>query len=622
MDQKLVSKKRNLLRGISEETYTGLRNYVADVYLANYDLKVLMARKFSNLFYSFLPLLKEENGGRVEYQYQKLLEKRKGDQGCESNKEPVVISNRALSLLKEDIKSGKFKRILLADDVILHGRTLNEVYSMIESWFEEGKVEGGTIHVCAYARSEDKMLQNLKFMKEPEPRIRHICHTNGECREISNTIVDFFYLTGVAYTSYVPNVRVDSRSFLGEKLREVISKQENQFFKQSGKKTEWNSIKAYVYIEKNLPDFAISCNMRIYEFEECEEFILIPMVMLKPIKKETLQNCLRELKTLMNDEFYDRMDGYFGSEIGYRTLVYLLSALWGWKFAQNVLGVSCDQFCYEQSEEELNFTQKVLKVNVGQEDFYEKLNDLWSKVAKTYEPAKNISSLVEKEKDYKEVLQLFKNNEECFTPEQLKNNTRVFVGRFLYLNGQLDEKHSQQVLETEDEKKDGKPAKRKRLMGFPVYQLVDWLSDLNHNVSQIINAILEAIDFGKGSIVPISLKEKDKEYFLSVIHAGEENYKYFFNEYFPFLYGLYHLEYLAGRRKTYKKLKTWKEAFTKEYKEYWKQNNHFYLEDDIGRLETMEVTEDYSNVILNAEWKWMTEDDVVYAIKLANDIAE
>lgn len=186
----------------------------------------------------------------------------------------------------------------------------------------------------------------------------------------------------------------------------------------------------------------------------------------------------------------------------------------------------------------------------------------------------------------------------------------------------MDEKHSQQVLETEDKKNDGKSIKRKRLMGFPVYQLVDWLSDLNHNVSQIINAILEAIDFGKGSIVPIRLKEKDKEYFLSVIHAGEENYKYFFNEYFPFLYGLYHLEYLAGRRKTYKKLKTWKESFTKEYKEYWKQNNHFYLEDDIGRLETMEVTEDYSNVILNAEWKWMTEDDVVYAIKLANDIAE
>lgn len=612
MNQKLMIKKRNLLRGISEETYTGLRNYVADVYLANYDLKVLMARKFSNLFYAFLPLLKEENGGRVEYQYQNLLKERK--------EEPIVISNRALPLLKEDIKSGKFKRILLADDVILHGRTLDEVYSMIESWFGEGGIKEYAIDVFAYARSEDKMLHNLKFMEKP--KIRHICRTNGECREISNAIVDFFYLMGVAYTSYVPNVRVNSRSSLGEKLCEAILKQENQFFKQSGKKTEWNSIKAYVYIEKNLPDFAISCNMRIYEFEECEEFVLIPMVMLKPIEKETLQNCLRELKTLMDDELYDRMDDYFGSEIGYRTLVYLLSALWGWKFAQNVLGVSCDQFCYEQFEEELNFTQKVLKDNMGQEDFYGKLDDLWSKVAKIYEPAKNISNLVEKEEDYKEVFQLFKKNEECFTPDQLKNNTRVFVGRFLYLNGQLDEKHSQQVLETEDKKNDGKSIKRKRLMGFPVYQLVDWLSDLNHNVSQIINAILEAIDFGKGSIVPIRLKEKDKEYFLSVIHAGEENYKYFFNEYFPFLYGLYHLEYLAGRRKTYKKLKTWKESFTKEYKEYWKQNNHFYLEDDIGRLETMEVTEDYSNVILNAEWKWMTEDDVVYAIKLANDIAE
>ena len=142
MQNKLLIKKKRLLQRISREKYRDIIRYVKKVYLADYQLKVLMARKFSNMFFALLPLALCENGSNLTYEFGKVFADRD---------KPVIISDRALILLKEQIKSGKYKKILLADDIIIHGRTLDKIYRLIQSWFEEGGIEDYEIKVFAYA---------------------------------------------------------------------------------------------------------------------------------------------------------------------------------------------------------------------------------------------------------------------------------------------------------------------------------------------------------------------------------------------------------------------------------------------------------------------------------------
>ena len=73
MQNKLLIKKKRLLQRISREKYRDIIRYVKKVYLADYQLKVLMARKFSNMFFALLPLALCENGSNLTYRVWKSI---------------------------------------------------------------------------------------------------------------------------------------------------------------------------------------------------------------------------------------------------------------------------------------------------------------------------------------------------------------------------------------------------------------------------------------------------------------------------------------------------------------------------------------------------------------------
>lgn len=210
MKRELVDKRKKLLTRLTRNEYNAYRQFVEKIYLEDYELKILMARKFSNLFISLLELAMEENGGRVRHIY----EEKYGTRG----KEPIIISNRALAFMKPKIVSGEIKRILLADDIVIHGRTLNKVYEQLRTWFKDAGIQDYTIEVYAYAESGEGLL-NVPAL---ENRHTEIVCTQAEWHNISNQIVDIFYLMGQPYTSYVPNYRVReehynfSQHFLGK----------------------------------------------------------------------------------------------------------------------------------------------------------------------------------------------------------------------------------------------------------------------------------------------------------------------------------------------------------------------------------------------------------------------
>lgn len=114
MNKQTIKKKKRILSRITLAEYRELLTFVEEFYLAEYSLKILIARKGSNLFSALIDLVREEDGGRVRQLYEKKFA---------GKEEPVIISDRALDYYAEDIKNGLFQSILIGDDTIRHGRT-------------------------------------------------------------------------------------------------------------------------------------------------------------------------------------------------------------------------------------------------------------------------------------------------------------------------------------------------------------------------------------------------------------------------------------------------------------------------------------------------------------------
>ncbi|MDE6212806.1 MAG: hypothetical protein K2M70_04940, partial [Lachnospiraceae bacterium] len=66
MNRKTIIKKKRILSRISHSQYRELLTFVEEFYLADYSLKILVARKGSNLFSALIDLVREEDGGRVQ----------------------------------------------------------------------------------------------------------------------------------------------------------------------------------------------------------------------------------------------------------------------------------------------------------------------------------------------------------------------------------------------------------------------------------------------------------------------------------------------------------------------------------------------------------------------------
>ena len=604
MDRRLLQQKKKILQRISEKTYQDLLEFVGKIYLAEFDLKILMARKCSNLFNALLPFSAQEEGGRRQRMYAEKFQERK---------EPVIISNRALALVKDKITSGEYRRILLADDIIIHGRTLDRMYRLIQSWFDEAGISDYEIRVYAYVESDDGLLENMIFSKT-----REVCHkySTGKWRAVSNMIVDIFYLLGVSYTSYVPNAKINKESILGRRIEEKLADGNSLFLRQNSADMQRNDVRGYVYIEesKNIPDFAVSCNIRIYEYSG--EYVLVPMVMLNPLENSVLGECLNAVRKLIDDDLWEMLERVREDDIRYRVLVYVLSALFGWRFTESVLGTSAANLEYELQEELMNFSHAVLVEDIVSKYTAEMQDRLWRDVNTAYKPVLNLDELTEDEEDFNKLEEIFRKNIQEFREngqDYKDENSQMLVGKFLYLNGRLDDERCQNIEEKSSVVHEAGIEEMKRLIGFPIYRFAKNLGGLNRN---IIKAVLYAIDFGKGSIVSKKLEKEEGVYFLSVIHAGEQNYKYYENEYFPFLYGLYHLERVAERKGKAESLPGWKKKFMNLFKRYWRNEKHFFLDDDLKRVEGMDVAKDYGEVILNTDWKQLSDPDVDKARQL------
>ena len=61
-----------------------------------------------------------------------------------------------------------------------------------------------------------------------------------------------------------------------------------------------HGVKSFSYIEREANDFALNCSMRIYAYEKLQQYVLVPMAMLKPVSDESLTGYFNELSWMMD----------------------------------------------------------------------------------------------------------------------------------------------------------------------------------------------------------------------------------------------------------------------------------------------------------------------------------
>ncbi len=613
MKRETLRKRKQLLNRISERNYKDLLQYVEEIYLSDYQIKILMARKFSNLESALLPLALEENGGRVQTLYQQKFPT--------PDSEPIVISNRALDMIETKIKSGKYKRILLTDDIIIHGRTLQIIAMQLAKWFEEAGITDYTIQIMAYAESDDGVIvsENSEGGKDflKERSVKHVC-TKSEWRAVSNRIVSILLLLGQPYTSYVPNSRIPKSSPLGERLKRAIDS-ENIFtpFQMSTDITAYD-MKSYSYIENTEYPFALNCSIRIYDYGNLQQYIMVPMVMLKPITRDVLQRYFEELERVMPEQSFCAINSISNQTIKYQAVVYLTSAILGRYFIRNHLQFTEEFPVYDAHEEYMNFYCRLIDASKLQQSNLD-FQQLSEKFDMLYEPCPIDDKELYREPGVEELNDII---DELYTEISTSNTAvtkdsmRALMGKFLNRNGELDENRCATLKHVGGcEENTAAP----RLMGYPLINIHDKFQKFKREWAL---AVLYAIDFGKGSIVPKCLNNINGGIYFSVIHAGEQNYKYFANTYFPFLYGLYRLEQAASKTGAFNQLGRQKKDFVKQYRVFWENRGHFLFKDDMERLVKMDVTTDFGEVLDHIAWDYFADDDVNRAIQLSKEIAE
>lgn len=534
MNKELFELKKRVISVISDKTYYGLINFAEKIYNADHDVVILMARKASNLYLALLPLLREEYLGSIEEEH-----KSRGDKTAE------VISDRAieqvLSDIKENGKKTKYRRILVADDLIIHGTTIARIREKLQKAYAEAGIaeDEYQIDIMAYAENIDGIALSAKDIWNADTIVK--C-TMSSWKKISNRIIDILHIMGRPYTSYVPNAEIRMDSPQGESIASYIREGEIKEIRDHN--MQRRNVRVYVGTRESKDAYAICETYRIYEYKYLNKYVFVPMVIINPINEEMLRRYIESLSEYLTEESrlgIEKMVWDFETEYPYRLAIYILSSLAGWKFFEAAFGQKADDCNYEVREEIMNFSCPFLRKfsDIGD---VTRISETFQKINAAYNSLKAEMVSVE-DQIMGEDVQRLKSEVEAIVKYVQRKGKEVeseflddVIAKIMETNNRLDEAKFG-VWKGERRKEI-----RKRMKGISVenmYSQLKWSSD---SVERNSKALIHAIDTGKGSIVPFAVNCSNQKIFISMLRAGEQNYRYYVDNYLPIMYGFYLLE--------------------------------------------------------------------------------
>lgn len=599
-----MSVKEILLKYIEEDKFLDICNFVEELYLMECDLLILMARKFFNLFCVF----HEINCQKYERR------------GIPYFNGKMIVTNRALPLLGADLKNNRFSKIIIADDIIIHGRSIREVYDEVLKL-----CPGAEAYLMSYMRNDEEKFIYEDIMTKMFSRYQ--AETSGEWREMSDEFVKIFYMAGRPYISYLPYFSLNIEwERLKNKLKqgECLAIQDEDMGKYG--------VEAFMYIGKELEIFQklayckIS-SIRFYYYSELDNVMAVPYFCMDVMEEDSM----KELSDMARNSFftqkYQRLasqnDG--ADEMRIMELEYMLSA-WLCMYVLDISGINA--YTWHKEIEQYNFCEMLLpEKSLSAREIKHEIETVMNTDREICLQAPNLNSdirvLLE---EYDNLKKIYRNN----FPRWRKMNSwsdkmgtyeQRFIDNYLMLNGRIDEERCK-----------GNSIKQKRLFGVPIGYLLDDIDDFLYELNegqidrgscfvQAFAAIIRALDSGKGTVVT-KVADENLEFrcIESVIYAGEQNYKFFENTNFPIMYGLYLIEKESGRQKNFGKISARKKEMVDCFAQYLEENCIFYIKEEMQQIALCDIGDSYEKFLQNSYEKYYNNPVLKAAVTMSLSI--
>lgn len=279
IDRKRVGKLRKKMEELLGVYYYELYDYFLNIAVADYDCKVLIARRCLILYQLFLCLFKADalSDRREDQRLAQLGE-------CDSKVFSDYSTARFYALNEK-------ARILLVDDVAIHGNHAWNVYRQISDILPSADI---TVRVYMLSDYPNSTSISRDFWSRLVWTEKSQC---GEWMELSNRIVEVIYCSSVPYISYLGAYRIFGA--LDSFTDMTVIDNTNTVQKQMRYRSR------VLFFDKALPPFfgrvsALDC-LRVYKDESDSDgsCVVIPYCFTRALRRDSIRPFCKSLADLL-----------------------------------------------------------------------------------------------------------------------------------------------------------------------------------------------------------------------------------------------------------------------------------------------------------------------------------
>lgn len=473
-----------LIKDMGKSTFLKLVHFVVEVMEEDSAIKILMVRRFLDIFLEFEEI--------VKYMYGDTVVKR-----------GRFVTNLSAGALRERLANQK---ILVVDDIRLHGRALDEISSFL---VEQCHCPEENIVFKIFADNIEADKVECRFNHKIE--VRESINEN-RWRKVSSSIINSFYILGQPYVSHLPYCEL----MFGTDGADIIYN-----FLQNSKVEEitteiqrYYGVRRYLYFMDAADDKELITQMafveqnmiRIYVYERLKKIVIVPYAFLKPLSFEGIMSCYNFLcdleivqKTIVSKivcdagkvENIDYLAKYL-----YGLTTYIVSVAIGQKF---LTGKEIQNAIWRKEIEKYNFGCRVDLKDTEIDLFFKELSAI---VKGKYIEFGDANLQLSKEVEVENIVtQIQSSNIE-------KPSVYRFMESYMKLNGKRDEELSQQT--------------NQRIRGIEYLRLRKYLVGVE--LKDVWKSIINIVDSGRGTLTMSCNMINQKSYFDAFLYAGEQNF--------------------------------------------------------------------------------------------------
>lgn len=465
-------KVRERVEEILQNDFDGLYDYFLSAIEKNYTYIILMSRRCMVLFQLFLFFI--------------VLDE------TEIEIKSIILSDKAIPWYRKKIKSED--TVLIIDDVIVHGRALSMLHSLLE---HQCKIENSEI--WGYVSSEDlecfpeRLRKRLTVFYEASRK---------EWRNLSNRLVSSIFAANVPYTSFVTAFYQYGDSTWLDKLFENTNW---KMYPMTNVSQKEENLQAEMYFENSwdrpglFKSLSIDECIRVYKNPTINKVTVIPYVFVRNMGKEDLQNIFTTIGILLPEKYCCLKNVFLSGENAFenpvneykmRVLTCILSNIY-WKSVKQ-------RYQIDSTELNILYTDKdTLELSFGSEITEEISSISLSEIEKILNYQPTVFCNTEEDEQLKQVL------------EKHVNESETWKDGYFYEAWSIDEDLAKQC--------------KKRKQGLSIECFIEKCKAVTDDIREILKELVGKWDSGVAAANYVIASEGS--FVGCMITSGEQSYR-------------------------------------------------------------------------------------------------